>query len=128
MAECIYCHATDFGRPCLDSPDGHHWTWRDKAQQLAAEVEASRAHMRDANRLLLQAAAIARVLSMPRRRDRRRALRELPSRPDAMDFECAAAKISDTMAVWAGDRSLPVGPTFDALEGRAPRDPGKPGH
>jgi hypothetical protein len=84
-----------------------------------AKADAFEARLRVANQLLLAAARRDRAHRTRGWRARRRAIRELPARPDGLDFETEAAKISDTVAIYAGDQSLPVGLTFDAIEGRS---------
>ncbi len=118
---CHYCSraAGDWNGPCPRSPDKLHWTAEEKIDALEQERERFVDRLRVANRLLLAGAATIAAVRTRGRRARRRAIAALPARPDDLDLETEAAKISDSVAVFTGDQSLPTGPTCDELEGRS---------
>lgn len=117
---CFYCRAVQpWTGPCPSSANGGHWTAAERIGALEQENGELVATLRRAHGLILVGARALRAVEVRGRRARRKALRELPRRPDSLELETEAAKISDTFAVMYGDPSLSVGPTFDRLEGRA---------
>lgn len=117
----MYCDRLhgDWHDSCPSAPDKLHWTALEKVQALEIAQRSRWTELRVANRLLLAGAVAKRALEIRGRRAQRKARQAVPSRPDSLEMETEAAKISDTIAVCTGDQSLPVGSTFDQLEGRS---------
>jgi len=121
LEDCFYCGLprSKWGQGCEARQDRLHWTAAERIGTLELEHREHLTTLRIAHSLLLVGARAMRALEVRGRRASKKARQEVPRRPDSLELETEAAKISDTFAVMHGDPSLPVGPTFDRLEGRA---------
>ena len=120
IEDCFYCglRRAKWGEGCKARQDRLHWTAAERIRELQREQTELLTTLKIAQRLILVGARALRALEVRGRRAGKKARREVPRRPDSLELETEAAKISDTFAVMHGDPSLSVGLTFDRLEGR----------
>jgi hypothetical protein len=120
VEDCFYCGVARnrWNEGCKGREDRLHWTAAERIGLLEREHNEHLAMLRLVHGLILAGATAMRALEVCGRRAGKRARREVPRRPDSLELETEAAKISDTFAVMHNDPSLSTGPTFDRLEGR----------
>lgn len=120
VEDCFYCGKArgQWSEPCGARADGLHWTAFERVNVLEREQVELLTTLKIVQRLILAGARAMRALEVRGRRAGKKARRAVPRSPDSLTLETEAAKISDTFAVMHGDPSLPVGSTFDRLEGR----------